>query len=85
MPPGNDNNETLSTSNPSKLSEPGVILGGPLAVVTVILLNRFALKETPLNSEESAAVGAVGAAVFGYAFWYVKTVLDWFLAKITKT
>lgn len=50
--------------------------GMPLAVFTITLLNRTVFKSQPLGVEESVAIGAVGAQVFGYLFHVAKVLID---------
>jgi hypothetical protein len=50
------------------------LVGTPLAVVTVSLLNRTVFKAQPLTVEEAVAFGTAGAAVLGY-FFHIAEVL----------
>jgi len=52
------------------------LVGTPLAVVTVSLLNRSVFKAQPLTVEEAVAFGGAGAAILGYVFHVIQVLIN---------
>lgn len=52
------------------------LVGTPLAVVVVSLLNRTVFVEQPLSVEEAMAFGGAGATVLGYLFHVFQVLVD---------
>lgn len=52
------------------------LVGTPLAVVTVSLLNRTVFEAHPLTVEEAVAFGTTGAVLLGYLFHVAEVILN---------